>query len=308
MSSSYGRREGSRLTPSRAFSLVELLVVVAIIAILAAVLIPVINNAREAALTTKCLANLSAIGKAHVAYTTKYEGQIVPSEFGVLNASNVREMRENWATIFVAEGFITAPSVGPTEQPKLGDSVLACPRGLIDQVPTWDSGTPTRGTSGSWGSVTGDAAVNAIDERQARPWRYWGWTIDRCVDTYYGISSQTTNRDYATSRIPRDGGERNQFNRITDFRRPSTVAFIYDGLSVLGSSNQVRARVHGRHGRNTSVQKAITNVLFLDGHAETVQRSLLPYDGGAFPFDLNASRSAAQNLPSGAPRWRKQDS
>ncbi len=60
-----------------AFTLVELLVVVAIIAILMAMLTPALNKAREAATATVCLANQHQSSLALMQYASDYRGKVV---------------------------------------------------------------------------------------------------------------------------------------------------------------------------------------------------------------------------------------
>ena len=76
--------------PCRAFTLVELLVVVAIIALLLGILIPSLGRARQVAINTTCMANLNQLGKGVITYD--YEEDAIP--FGPVVANYSADFSE----------------------------------------------------------------------------------------------------------------------------------------------------------------------------------------------------------------------
>ena len=92
----------------RFFTLIELLVVIAIIAILAAMLLPALNRARDRSKTVNCVSNLKQLGQALLLYSGDWNGFAPPANYGAA-------VEPIWCTTLKEKGYLH------------GDALLTCP-------------------------------------------------------------------------------------------------------------------------------------------------------------------------------------
>jgi prepilin-type N-terminal cleavage/methylation domain-containing protein/prepilin-type processing-associated H-X9-DG protein len=94
-------------TPDRAFTLIELLTVIAIIGILAGILIPTVGAVRGQTNTTRCASNLRQVGQAAILYASENKN------FLPVNVTSGRQpgwISDRWANLL--KPYLTSASSG----------------------------------------------------------------------------------------------------------------------------------------------------------------------------------------------------
>jgi len=231
-----------------AFTLVELLVVIAVVAILAALLLPALSLAKEKARTVGCLNNLRQIGIAITLYAHDREDELVPVE---LSTRNGGDFQEGWPTLLV-KGNCAAGEWSPTfYSVPTARSIFRCP-----------DGRPEVYTLGP---------TSRDDPEGARAWPFASESTKgrRYIHCWYGINGSAGRfKRWPFTRIPMDGSGNTTPNKWTVASENPRMPVVYDGFWMHNGKDE---RINARHNKNSR-----SNLLFFDGSAASFDTFQLP--------------------------------
>lgn len=237
----------------RAFTLVEALVAVAVIALLIGVLVPTLSSARAASQGARCVAQIRQLGVANAAFAVDHRGRSVPA------AAEFRDNLRRWhgERSSVSERF--DPARGALT-PYLGsgatsEGVRACPTFEPTLRALREDGRGFEAGAGGYGY---NAAFVGADRTDRLPGR---WTV----------------------RDDRVGARRDRFRRPAETVEFTDAAFASDDGLIEYSFVEPSVHPHAPTGRpdpSTHFRhRGYASVAWLDGHVSQRERDSTAWSG-----------------------------